>query len=64
VSGYSSDLLAILRIGHEASMRGAGLSLRDALQRAKYTELRSTFEAGDLIPLLDAHPALVCAMAP
>ena len=31
------QLLQILRIGHDTSMRGQGLSLRDALARSGYT---------------------------
>jgi hypothetical protein len=55
----TEELLAILRIGHETSMRGAGLSLRDALRRAHYRERRASFGPADLRPLIIAHPELV-----
>ncbi len=50
-------LLAILRIGHETSMRGAGLSLVEALRRAQYKRSRASFGPAELRPLLRAHPA-------
>jgi hypothetical protein len=53
------QLLKILRIGHDTSMRGAGLSLRDALRLTRYRELREGFQESDLLPLLKAHPAVV-----
>lgn len=49
------DLLAILRIGHDTSSRGAGRSLRDALSRTRYKERRTRFGPGDLRPLLKVH---------
>jgi len=52
------DLLDVLRIGHETSMRGAGLSIREALRRARYGERRPSFGAADLRPLLEAEPGL------
>ena len=54
-----SPLERILRIGHESSIRGAGISLRDALSKAHYKELRATFTPEDLIPAIHANPALV-----
>ena len=54
----SMDLLDILRIGHETSLRGGGISLREALSRTKYKERRSGFGAGDLRPVLAAHREL------
>lgn len=50
-----SELLAILRIGHDTSMRGSGISLGDALARSRYKELRSTFGPSDLVPFIRAH---------
>lgn len=49
------QLLGILRIGHDVSMRGEGLSLRDALARAKYDRVRKHFGPSDLVPLLRAN---------
>jgi hypothetical protein len=53
------DLLAILRIGHNTSIRGAGLSLRDALSLTAYRELRPHFGEADLLRQLRNHPALI-----
>jgi len=55
----NENLLAILRIGHETSMRGAGLSLRDALSLTTYRELRPQFGESDLLEHLKNHPALI-----
>ncbi len=54
-----SELLDILRIAHETSGRGAGLSLREALRLVRYTDLRAGFEPADLRPLLKAEPELL-----
>lgn len=53
------DLLGILPIGHETSIRGAGLSLKDALSRTCYRELRPQFEESDLLVHLRDHPAVI-----
>ena len=53
-----SELLDILRIGHEVSMRGSGLSMREALRRARYADRRSSFHAADLRQLLEANHEL------
>ena len=53
-----TELLGILRIGRETSLRGAGISLREALTRTHYKELRASFGAVDLLPLVKAHPTL------
>ena len=50
-----TQLLEVLRIGHDTSMRGEGISLRDALVRARYDDLRQGFGASDLIPLLQKN---------
>jgi len=55
----SDQLTAILRIGHDTSMRGQGLSLRDALARSEYSRLRCEFDASDLVPLLRGNPELM-----
>ena len=52
-------LLAILRIGHHASMRGAGISMREALHRTGYSELRSSIGPQELLPLIEADRTLV-----
>jgi hypothetical protein len=54
-----AHLLAILRVAHETSFRGAGLSIRDALAGANYSSLRSTFAPSDLVPLIKRNPELV-----
>lgn len=53
------DLIAILRIGHDTSIRGTGLSLRDALSRTRYRELRPSFGELDLLSHLRERPALI-----
>lgn len=54
-----TELLDILQIGHETSMRGAGRSLRDALWRTRYRDRRPSFGAADLRSLLRADPELL-----
>jgi hypothetical protein len=53
------ELLAILRIGHDTSMRGEGISLKQALSRVGYREVRRNFLVQDLVPLIQAHTELV-----
>jgi hypothetical protein len=50
-------LLSILKIGRDVSIRGAGISLRDAIAQSRYKELRSMFTPDALIPLIqtDSH---------
>jgi hypothetical protein len=52
-------LLKILSVSHEASFRGTGLSLEQAIADSHYLELRPHFSAEDLVFLLEARPALV-----
>ena len=52
-------LLAVLKIAHETSMRGEGLSLHDALIRAGYKDLRPSFSPSDLLPLVKGDRAFV-----
>lgn len=52
-------LLAILRIGHDTSIRGEGVSLRQALSRADYLEVRRQFGPQDFLPLLQARRELI-----
>jgi hypothetical protein len=59
VAVLSAQLLPILGIGHSTSMRGAGISLRDALQVTHYAEHRLSFTTADLVPLIESDPSLV-----
>jgi len=54
-----SDLLKVLRIGHETSIRGSGISLREAMARADYAGLRQKFGAQDLVTLIEADKVLI-----
>ena len=49
----------ILRIGHDTTQRGTGLSLRAALSKTDYRTHRGDFGPEDLILLLRAQPELV-----
>ena len=49
-------LHGILGIGQSVSMRGNGISLREALKVTGYAEFRSHFTAADLQPIVAAHP--------
>ena len=53
-----TKLLEILTIGKETSSRGAGISLQEALARARYKELRPSFGPADLLRLVKAHRTL------
>lgn len=53
-----AQLLDVLRIGHETSMRGEGISLREALMRRSYNEFRKTFGPVDLIEVVKTHPEI------
>lgn len=55
------DLLAILRISHETSMRGAGLPLLQALREVRYADRRASFGPADLRPLLIDQASLTAA---
>ncbi len=52
-------LRRILAIGHDTSGRGDGISLRDALNRARYRECRASLQEADLLRVIQAEPALV-----
>ena len=52
-------LLRILSVGHDTSMRGGGISLREAIQRTDYRRVRNSFDAVDLVPLVQDAPTLV-----
>jgi hypothetical protein len=59
MSDRDARLMAILRIGHDASLRGNGISINDALARVHYLAYRPTFKASDLRALIHKHPALI-----
>jgi hypothetical protein len=50
------QLLAILRIGQDTTMRGEGMSLLHALSRVSYCEVREHFGASDLASILKGNP--------
>jgi len=54
-----NKLTAILRIGHETSCRGKGMSLRQALHQTDYRNIRKQFSPQDLIPLIQSHRAFI-----
>jgi len=55
-----SDLfLKIIKIGHDTSMRGEGISLHDALKRIDYAGIQKDFESEDLMPLIKSNPSLI-----
>ena len=53
------QILAILRIGHDCSIRGAGISLRDARAKTGYAAARPHLRPSDLVPFIARHPELV-----
>jgi hypothetical protein len=52
-------LQGILGISHATSMRGAGISMREALKVAGYAEHRPSLTAAELRPLVADHPELI-----
>jgi len=59
MAAHESKLLKVLRIGRDTSARGEGISLKVALARTKYKELRRSFAPHDLVPLIQAHPDVI-----
>jgi hypothetical protein len=55
----AADVLGVLTVGRESSMRGSGISLKDALSNSRYRDLRPTISSGEFVPLLEAHPSIV-----
>jgi hypothetical protein len=55
----TEDLLTILSIGHDTSMRGEGLSLNDALKRSRYLAVRPGIYVDEIISALKDDPNLV-----
>jgi hypothetical protein len=53
------QLRRILAIGHDTSGRGDGISLREALNRARYRECRTGLQEADLLRVIEAEPELV-----
>jgi hypothetical protein len=54
----SDDLERICRIGHDSSVRGQGLSLRQLLADTRYRELRGRVDHGILMQHLVERPEL------
>lgn len=52
---HQSELLAILGVGHIVSIRGEGISRKEALARVDYAAVRPQFTPIDLVPLIQAH---------
>jgi len=59
MSDRDARLTSILRIGRDVSLRGDGVSVRDALRRVSYVAYRTMFKARDLLPLIAADPSLI-----
>lgn len=55
----SKQLLEVLSIAHDASFRGEGLSIRDALKRSRYDERRESIKIDEVISALKDNPELV-----
>jgi hypothetical protein len=52
-------LFRILKIGHNTSIRGAGISLESALSQSKYLENSANFDVEDLLQVIKLNPPLV-----
>lgn len=52
-------IAGVLAIGHATSFRGEGLSLRDAINRSGYRDIRPTLDWQDLLPYIQQQPELV-----
>lgn len=59
MAANENELLDILRIGREASMRGEGISLREALARTRYGDLRPSFAPADLVSIIQNYPEVI-----
>lgn len=53
-----AQLLDILKIGHETSIRSEGISLAEALERTSYKSLRKTFSQNDLLTIIKEYPEI------
>ena len=56
MSASEQQLLAILRIGQDTTMRGEGISLQEALSRVSYLAVRERFGAPELASILKRNP--------
>jgi hypothetical protein len=52
-------LLPILRIGHNTSARGAGISISEALRVTNYAKRRRDFSSADLLLTIERDPSLI-----
>ena len=52
-------LLRILKIGHDTSVRGKGISLKTALQKSNYSEYRKRLGTNHLVPIIKSNPSIV-----
>jgi len=59
VDDRDAKLLEILRLGHETSIRGEGVSLREALARCEYKSVRQNFGPRDLLPLVNSDKKII-----
>jgi hypothetical protein len=59
MAGPGDLLLPILRIGHNTSMRGAGISVSEALRATKYANRRRDFSPADLLLIIERDPSLI-----
>jgi hypothetical protein len=53
------QLFGILRIARDTSFRGEGISMKEALKRSSFDELRNAFGPQDLVPMLSVNPELM-----
>ena len=58
-SSRNEVLLSVLGIGRATSMRGEGISLRDALSRVNYSVVRPQLDVGEIVAELRANPEIV-----
>ena len=59
MSVAEDDLAAIAAVARETSIRGAGISLKDALERARYRELRPELRRQQLEAYFGTHPETI-----
>ena len=53
------SLEKILRIAHDTSIRGKGISLSKALRKAKYSQLRKDLSSLDLLRIIEEKPSFI-----
>ncbi|MHC4553249.1 MAG: hypothetical protein ACYSUT_10885 [Planctomycetota bacterium] len=59
MTNQNAQLLEILKIGHDVSIRGEGISFRDALARTQYKKKRRYLTPQNLIPIIKDHPDII-----